>query len=189
VPVVTIQTREATGEDLSAVADLWDELRVSGGRLGPFGPPASSSLVRDRLEALREDPKHRVVLALVDEEIVGLAVLSLLPITPISDVESVQISFMHVRNDRRRRGVGRAIVESAAQFAHDATADYVTVGVFPGSRETNRYFARLGFSPLVMRRAVPTTQLEKRLAGDDPSREVVTRRRLGRRAQTNRTRW
>ena len=73
---------------------------------------------------------------------------------------------MHVRNDRRRRGVGRAIVESAAQFAHDVAADYVTVGVFPGSRETNRYFARLGFSPLVMRRAVPTTQLEKRLAGD-----------------------
>ena len=184
MPVVTVRTREATAEDLSAVADLWEELRASGGRLGPFGPPASSLSIRDRLESLRADDDHRVVLAEVEDEIVGLAVLSRLPITPISDVESVQISFMHVRNDRRRRGVGRAIVDSAAHFAQDVGADYVTVGVFPGSRETNRYFARLGFSPLVTRRAVPTTQLQKRLAGDESSREVVTRRRLGRRAHS-----
>ena len=183
MPVVTVRTREATDEDLSAIVDLWDELRSLGGRLGPFGPPASLSSVRERLTELKNDSNHRVVLAEVDDEIVGLAVLRRSPITPISDVESVQISFMHVRNDRRRRGVGRAIVESAALFAHDVGADYVTVGVFPGSRETNRYFARLGFSPLVVRRAVATSILERHLAGDDSVREMLTRRRLGRRTR------
>ncbi|MEO8330107.1 MAG: GNAT family N-acetyltransferase, partial [Candidatus Nanopelagicales bacterium] len=152
-----------------------------GGRLGPFGPPASASAVRERLGLLGRDDAHRVILAEIDGEIVGLAVLSRLPITPISDVESIQISFMHVRNDRRRTGVGKAIVESAAAFATDVGADYVTVGVFPGSRDTNRYFARLGFSPLVIRRAIATSLLQRKLAGDDGVREVLTRRRRGRR--------
>ena len=185
MPVVTVRTREATDADLSAVVDLWDELRVSGGHLGPFGPPASASAVRERLTQLGQDSAHRVILAEIDDEIVGLAVLSRLPITPISDIESIQISFMHVRNDRRRRGVGRAIVESASAFATDVGADYVTVGVFPGSRDTNRYFARLGFSPLVVRRAIATSLLQRKLMSQDGVRDVLARRRLGRRASSH----
>lgn len=164
--MVTVRTREASDADVAAIVDLWDELRVQGGRVGPFGPPASAVTIRERLRTLHADPSHRVIVADVEEEVVGLAVLSRLPVTPISDVESVQISFMHVRDDRRRRGVGRAIVSAAAQFAAEVGADYVTVGVFPGARESNRFFARLGFSPLVMRRAIATSALQKRLSGE-----------------------
>jgi GNAT superfamily N-acetyltransferase len=163
---VTVRTREATHHDVLAIGELWDELRRHGGRVGPFGPPASAVAIRERVEALRHDPAHRVVVAEIDEVVVGLAVLSRMPLTPISDVETVQISFMHVRDDRRRRGVGRAIVSAAAAFAADAAVDYVSVGVFPGARESNRFFARLGFSPLVMRRAIATSALKKRLAGE-----------------------
>jgi predicted N-acetyltransferase YhbS len=180
VPVVTVRTRQAADADLVAVVDLWDELRGSGGRLGPFGPPASTAAVQERLSALGRDPAHRVTVAEIDDKVVGLAVLSRLPITPISEVESIQISFMHVSNDRRRRGVGRAIVEAAATFATEVGAEYVTVGVFPGSRDTNRYFARLGFTPLVVRRAIATSLLQRRLAGESGVREVLTRRRRGR---------
>ena len=187
MPVVTVRTREATDADLSAVVDLWDDLRVSGGHLGPFGPPASASAVRERLTQLGQDSAHRVILAEIDDDIVGLAVLSRLPITPISDIESIQISFMHVRNDRRRRGVGRAIVESASAFAADVGADYVTVGVFPGSRDTNRYFARLGFSPLVVRRATATAALQRRLSGDAGVRDILSRRRRGRESRRDAT--
>lgn len=163
---VTVRTRVATVDDVHAIVDLWDEMRGQGGRVGPFGPPASAVAIRERLELLRADPSHRVIVAEIDGDVVGLAVLSRLPVTPISDVESVQISFMHVRDDRRRRGVGRAIVSAATEFAVEVSADYVTVGVFPGARESNRFFARLGFSPLVMRRAIATTALQKRLSGE-----------------------
>lgn len=166
VPAVTVRTREATDPDVGSIAELWDELRGQGGRVGPFGPPSTAVAIRARLEALRADVTHRVIVAEIDETVVGMAVLSRLPVTPISDVESVQISFMHVRDDRRRRGVGRAIVSAATQFAADAGAEYVTVEVFPGARESNRFFARLGFSPLVVRRAIATTALQKRLTGE-----------------------
>ena len=164
--VGSVNTREASNDDVAAIADLWDELRGQGGRLGPFGPPASAAAVRERLKALRTEAAHKVIVAEYEGTVVGLAILSRLPVTPISDVESVQISFMHVRDDRRRRGVGRAIVGAATEFATESGVDYVTVGVFPGSRESNRFFARLGFSPLVMRRAIATSTLQKRMAGD-----------------------
>lgn len=163
---VTVRTREATQDDVLAIGELWDELRRHGGRVGPFGPPASAVAIRERLESLRHDQSHRVVVAEIDQTVVGLAVLSRMPLTPISDVETVQISFMHVRDDRRRRGVGRAIVSAAAEFAGEIAADYVSVGVFPAARESNRFFARLGFSPLVVRRAIATASLKKRLAGE-----------------------
>lgn len=172
-----VRTRQVRSADLAAVVDLWEELRGVGGRLGPFGPPAATGAVQERLEALAADPSHRVVVAEIDQQVVGLAVLSRLPLTPISDVECVQISFMHVRNDRRRRGVGREIVDCAAAFADEVAADYVTVGVFPGSRDTNRYFARLGFTPLVVRRAIATSMLQRRLGGNRGVRDVLLRRR------------
>ncbi len=174
---VSVRTRAATEADLTSIVDLWDELRETGQRLGPFGPPASQDAIGKRIAELAHDPNHRVVLAEVDDEVLGLGVLSRLPITPISDVESVQISYMHVRQDSRRRGIGRAIVDAALEFATEISADYVTVGVFPGSRDTNRYFARLGFSPLVVRRAIPTATLQRRLVGDPKSRAMLTRRR------------
>lgn len=166
VSAVSVRTREATHDDVLAIGELWDELRRHGGRVGPFGPPASADAIRERIDSMRDDAAHRVVVAVIDEVVVGLAVLSRVPLTPISDVESVQISFMHVRDDRRRRGVGRAIVSAAAEFAADITADYVSVGVFPGARDSNRFFARLGFSPLVTRRAIATPALKKRLSGE-----------------------
>lgn len=177
MPAVSVRIREVQESDLGAVVDLWEELRGAGGRLGPFGTPATAAGVRERLAALAADSAHRVIVAEIDQNVVGLAVLSRLPLTPISDVESVQISFMHVRNDRRRRGVGRAIVEGGASFAGEIGADYVTVGVFPSSRETNRYFARLGFAPLVVRRAIATSKLQHRLAGNPGVRELMHRRR------------
>ncbi len=145
---VTVRTREATHDDVLAIGELWDELRRHGGRVGPFGPPASAVAIRERLEALRHDPAHRVVVAEIDEVVVGLAVLSRMPLTPISDVETVQISFMHVRDDRRRRGVGRAIVSAAAAFAADAAVDYVSVGVFPGCAREQQVLRPAGLQPI-----------------------------------------
>jgi GNAT superfamily N-acetyltransferase len=185
VSVVTVRTREATDDDVQAIAGLWEELRGRGGRVGPFGPPASAVSIRERLDSLRSDPMHRVMVAEVEGDVAGLAVLSRLPVTPISDVESIQISFMHVRDDRRRRGVGRAIVGAATQFATEVGADYVTVGVFPGARESNRFFARLGFSPLVMRRAIATTTLQRRLSGDLDRADRLRRLRRGHRSGLN----
>jgi hypothetical protein len=46
-----------------------------------------------------------------------------------------------------------------------------------GSREANRYLARLGFAPLVVRRIAPTNVLRRSLGLSDSSERVALLRR------------
>lgn len=169
--------REARTADLEAVARLWEEMRAGASRWGPQSPPTTLDALRSRLSTLADSTDHRVLVAEVDAEPVGVAVLSLAAMNVLTDERSVQLSFMHVRDDSRRKGVGRALVEAAAQWAQDERTEFVSVAVFPHARESNRFFARLGFSPYSFRRAIPTLALQRKLAGEPMGRRLLTRRR------------
>jgi hypothetical protein len=58
--------------------------------------------------------------------------------------------------------------------------------VLPHLRETQRFYARLGFGPVVVRRSVPVSMLRRRLAGDARATQVdnvLARRRTLRRVR------
>jgi predicted N-acetyltransferase YhbS len=169
--------RPAHTSDLEAVVRLWDEMRAGASRWGPQAPPTTLDALRNRLAVLADSAEHEVVVAEIDGEPVGVAVLSVVPLNVLTDERSVQISFMHVRDDSRRKGVGRALVDAAAQRAQEEHTDFVSVAVFPQARESNRFFARLGFSPYSWRRAIPTPALQRKLAGEPMGRRLLTRRR------------
>ena len=175
--------RPARSSDLDAVATLWGELRGSGARWGPYAPPSTLDGLSERLSRIAESPDHELMVAEFEGEPVGVAVLSVLPMNPLTDERTLQISFMHVRDDRRRRGVGRALVAAAAQRAQESRLEYVTVAVFPNARDSNRFFARLGFSPFSVRRAVPLATLQRKL-GTEPHtrRHLLASRRARSRA-------
>jgi len=70
---------------------------------------------------------------------------------------------VHVSRGARHRGAGKALVTAAAQFAEDRGADAVSVSVYPQARDSQRFYARLGFAPLVVRRVAPLSVLRRRL--------------------------
>jgi hypothetical protein len=81
------------------------------------------------------------------------------------------------------------LVAAAAAYADEIGADHVAVSVAPGLREPNRFYARLGFSPVVVRRVAPVAILRRRLStGEHPvaALEELTRRRLVSRRPTRR---
>ena len=94
----------------------------------------------------------------------------------------MQIDYLHVRPAYHRRGAGRALVAAAAAFCEEIGAEHVVVNVFPQVREANRFYAKLGFSPLVVRtgRASVST-LRRTLAADSAEQGrragVLARRR------------
>jgi ribosomal protein S18 acetylase RimI-like enzyme len=184
-----VRVRDAQDEDLEQLALWWDDVRAGGARLGPFSPPTDDNRFRERVAAVRSNPRQRLLVAESGGELVGLAVLSLEPVSPMNDAEAVQICVLHVRDGARRRGVGRALIAESAQIAAELDAEYVTVAALPQARESNRFFARLGFTPLVVRRAVPTPVLQRRLVGhSEPVRHLVARRRrAGRRVESRAT--
>lgn len=183
-----VRVRDADARDLAMLPDWWEDIRASGARMGPFAPPVLDDRLRERIEAMHADPSHRLLVVESDGQPVGLAVLCREPLSPVSDTETVQIAFMHVRDGARRRGAGRALVAAAADFAAEVGAGFVTVAAQPQSRDANRFYARLGFSPVVVRRAVATSALQRRLSGRaGPVRHLAVRRRIASQRMAERT--
>jgi GNAT superfamily N-acetyltransferase len=156
-----VSVRLATDDDLPVLVDLWTELRdVSPRRPRTAHTPESPE---QRLRTVIADPACRVVVAVVDEEPVGMAVLSRTWVSPLLDAMAVQVSLLVVSASHRKHGVGRALVTAAVSYGEEIEADEVVVSVLPSLREANRFYAQLGFSPQVMRRTAPVAGLRRRL--------------------------
>ncbi|MFL6127592.1 MAG: GNAT family N-acetyltransferase [Mycobacteriales bacterium] len=171
-----VRVRLATPDDLEELVTLAGEAPEVGpvrsravGRRGPDG-------IRARCARLLEDPDHRVLLA-VDEtggELMGAAVVSQDTAAGLLDPPSVYVSALLVSSVCRKRGAGRALVAAAAGYAEELGVDSVVVGVTPTGREANRFFARLGFAPLVIRRIAPVAALRRTLRPADTGAELRT---------------
>jgi len=180
--------RQATPDDLEDLVTLAGETAEIGpvrsraaGRRGPDG-------MRARCARLLEDPDHRVLLAVAEsgEQLMGAAVVGQDTVAGLLDPPSVYVSALLVAPQCRKRGAGRALVAAAAAYADELGMESVVVGVTPTGREANRFFARLGFAPLVIRRIAPVAALRRTLRPADatPDLRTAASRRDGIRART-----
>lgn len=182
----SVAVRDASPDDLPELMAMWDELREIGSRLERVMPASGEDGVLERLQAVTEDPNSRALVATVDGEVAGMTVLTATTYAPLFEQRAVHAHYLHVRDGFRRRGVGKALLAAAVCFADEADAEHVLISVLPQMRDTQRFYARLGFSPLVVRRSVPVSVLRRRLAGQSaPSiaDHLVARRRSLRRVR------
>jgi GNAT superfamily N-acetyltransferase len=174
--------RRAIPGDLPALLDLIAELRATSGR-------SARPFLRETLafgERLGDLIKEQVGVVLVAEsgtEAVGMAVLTPAPLTSLTDLPALRMDYVLVARRVRRRGVGRALVAAAAGHAEESGVDHLAVAVVPADRESNRFYARLGFAPVLLRRSTSVTALLRKLSSTDRRTVVddLTRRRLSRR--------
>ena len=172
-----VAVREAGPADLDVVVAFGEALRAAGALPRRAGP-VRVSLAEGYADVLH-DPDRRVLLA-VDEsdQPLGMAILVSTPATSLLDIPALHVTHVVVADRHRRKGVGRALVGAAAAHAEVLGLEQVVVSVAHGAREANRFYARLGFAPLVVRRVAPVAALRRRLAGEH---EQVLRRRALRR--------
>lgn len=182
----SVAVREARPDDLPALMAMWEELRTVGSRLERVMPAADEGGVLARLADVTADPASRALVATVDGEVAGMTVLTASPYAPLFDQRAVHTHYLHVRDGYRRQGVGKALLAAAVTFAEEEGAEHVLTSVLPQMRDTQRFYARLGFGPVVMRRSVPVSVLRRRLAGGGTvslSDHLVARRRTLRRVR------
>jgi GNAT superfamily N-acetyltransferase len=91
------------------------------------------------------------------------------------------LSHLLVAARHRRRGAGRALLAAAVGYADEHGYDQIVVGVSPHSRDANRFFARLGFVPMVTHRLASVAMLRRSLGLPEPVAEVRMRPAAGRR--------
>lgn len=174
--------RDAAAHDVDQLVELWAEARRTAGPAARAMGSAAETAVRSRVERATHDADVRLVVAEVDDRVVGVACLSHEPIAPFEDATCVRVAYLHVAECARRHGAGSALVEAAATYAEERGATEVVVAVPPTLREANRFYARLALTPAVAHRSVPTGLLRRQLAGETamPAAEVVVRRRRAR---------
>ena len=181
-----LAVRDARSEDLPALMSMWDELRELGNRIERVIPTSDEGGVLERLEMVQRDPSSRALVATVDEEVAGMAVLTATSYAPLFEQRAVHAHYLHVREGFRKRGVGKALLAAAVHFADEAGAEHVIASVPPSMRDTQRFYARLGFGPVVVRRSVPVAILRRRLGGATSASiadHLVARRRTLRRVR------
>jgi GNAT superfamily N-acetyltransferase len=169
VPRGNVNVRHPVKTDLPVLVDMWEELRRDSGRTGPLAPSPCETTLLEIIDWNSGSMDRRAVVAELDGEVVGMAYFSVQPASALIECETVQIDYLHVRPSFTRRGVGHALVAAAAAFAEQVGAEHVSVGVFPHVREANRFYAKIGFSPLVVRRIAPVSALRHLLAPDQVS--------------------
>ena len=167
-----VRVRTASSDDVdelvALVGSMTDLGLVRGRRVARSWPDG----FRIQCERVLADPEHRVVVA-VDETgaVVGAAVFAADTAGGLLDPPSVYVSHLLVAPAHRKRGAGRALVSAAAGYAEELGVDSVVVAVAPTTRDANRFFARLGFAPQVIRRIAPVAALRRALASADPMGE------------------
>lgn len=176
MPRIPVHTRAATVEDVPLLVGLWGELRHVGARTERAVTPLSVPDVDACFVAAINNADCRVVIATDGAEAAGMAVLRDHRPDPLSPARVVQVSHVVVAPKKRRRGVGHALLAAAAEFGDERQIEHVVVGVYPSLRDASRFYARLGFAPVLVQRVAPVNVLRRRLGnGYAPAFGVLRR--------------
>jgi ribosomal protein S18 acetylase RimI-like enzyme len=183
-----VRVRTVEESDLPVLLELGEELREQliapeAPVRGRSGTASRAALEQRYLEAVA-DPDRHLVLAVTgpsdDEQVLGMAMLTVAATNALLDVPAVHVTHVVVAGRQRKRGAGRALVAAAAAFAEERGIEQLVVSVNPSSREAARFFARLGFAPLAVRRTAPVAVVKRRLVLGERCAEPVPRRRVTR---------
>jgi GNAT superfamily N-acetyltransferase len=153
-----VYLREASSVDVPRLADLWADVLRRGDATDHH-----ADMLRIVETALQDDAQ-RVVVAEYDGALAGAVHLRLTTITPLNLDLSVQVMSPTVFPEYRRHGVGRALMDAAVTFAEEAGAAHVATAAASGSRDANRFMARLALGPTATLRIAPTPAVRAKLA-------------------------
>jgi GNAT superfamily N-acetyltransferase len=162
-----LSLRDATLADAERLAELWH----------PFLRRGCDEHLHDlatAIEQLGDRPGERLVVAEFDGEFAGAAFLKAATYSPVNPEPVLQVHNAAVVPAFRRRGVGKALIEAAVTWAEELGIALVGTPTSSGSREANRFMARLALAPQTVLRMGPTPAVRAKLSARYPAARQVT---------------
>lgn len=179
-----VVVRDAVPADAAALCEIWSDFTSELDRR--YRSSSNVDDIRRAVLRLAAEPCERLVVALVDDTLVGVVHLRRSPLSPVSDEDAVHVGYLHVVSGHRRRGVGRSLLEAAVDWAEEKDSRHVVASAAASARDSNRFLARLGMNQVAVVRAASVVSLRARLAAASPVKPVATNvvaaRRLMRRS-------
>jgi GNAT superfamily N-acetyltransferase len=152
-----VTMRDATLTDVPQLAELW----------APFLRRGSDEQLHDlatAIEQLGDRPGERLVVAEYDGDFAGAVFLRAATYSPVNPEPVLQAHNAAVVPRHRHRGVGKALIECAVTWAEELGIGHVGTATASGSREANRFMARLALGPQAVLRMAPTPAVRSKLA-------------------------
>nr|MCW2728426.1 hypothetical protein [Aeromicrobium sp.] len=188
-----IVLRDAVREDANALVALWAEC-FDASRDEGSEAFTQQSLWRQpglaeaaaALELNLSRPDKRVILAVVDDEIVGATVCDISTLTPINLTRILIVTEIQVSPRFRRKSVALTLLSAAASYGEEHNCEIVVAAIPAHSREPHRYLTKIGFNQIAVLRAIQSTKLRSRLStkvtnSRDTGKLIAVRRTLRRR--------
>lgn len=188
-----VQVRDAVPADVAALIGVWGDFRRgSSDRASGRDTEASAASAIARIAA---DPDQRLLVGMLDEQVVGAAHLMRANISPIHSEMAIHVTHLHVLGGHRRHGVGKALIEAAVTWGEEKDTTHLLTAASIQSRDANRFMARLGLTQIAVVRGASIPALRAKLPVEPPAGarvssrnhrsvgQVLAQRRLQRRVQ------
>jgi ribosomal protein S18 acetylase RimI-like enzyme len=188
-----IVLRDADREDAAALVALWSECVGSSGEDGSEAF-TQQALWREpdvdeaaaALDFTLGRPEKRIIVALVDDEIIGATVCDITTMTPINLTRVLLVTDIQVSPRFRRRSVASTLLSAAASYGEEHNCEIVLASIPSHSREPHRYLTKIGFNQVAVLRAIQASKLRSRLTtkatnSRDTGKLIAVRRTLRRR--------
>jgi GNAT superfamily N-acetyltransferase len=163
-----MKVRRATVEDVPTLVHLFQELDRLQRDWRVFTPrPGFYDEVGLKYRKAMGTDQAVVLVAEDDGDIVGMAYGEVRVPSRFSDERALEVSGVVVRSGHRGKGVGRALVKEAAQFATDRGVGWVELKTFSPNEGAMDFWEGLGFRPRVIQLTSSTSAVLRRLADDE----------------------
>lgn len=131
---MTVSIRDAVPQDAAALARLCTQL----------GYPAEPRVMPARLARLASDPNARSIVAQAGDVVVGLATVHV-RYTMNHETPIAQLTLLVVDERQRTRGVGRALVSAAEEWARSRGAKRLVVTTALQRTDAHAFYEKLRF--------------------------------------------
>jgi GNAT superfamily N-acetyltransferase len=165
-----VSLRLALPDDAPVLAEVWAQVLR---RVDHHEQIADIEAIIDRVTPLHDE---RIVVAEYDGALAGAVHLRACTLTPLNLEPVVQAISPHVLPAFRRHGVGRALMEAAVAFAEERGIVHIATAASSGSRDANRFMARLALGPYAILRLAPAAMVQAKLEAQAPAIGVTTSR-------------
>ena len=195
-----IVLRDADREDAAALIALWAECAAASRDEGSeaftqqmlWREPGVAEGA-DALEFALRSPDKRIIVALVDGDLVGATVCDIRTLTPVTMDMVLVVTEIQVSPRYRRRAVASTLLSAAASYGEERGCEMVIASIPAHAREPNRYLTKIGFNQIAVLRAIQASKLRSRLTSRatrsrDTGKLIAVRRTMRRRQGERRLR-
>ena len=158
-PEVSRSIRDAAAGDYAAISDLLFDTLVYHAEVAPgeYTTPEPPGIAREAYDAILEDENQACFVADIDG-VLGVARARLMASAAYVGGRVAMASHVHVPEEHRGRGVGRALMTALERWAADHDSPRVQLRVSQANKDALAFYDRIDYEPMS---AMMTTRLDE----------------------------